>query len=80
MLTKVKPIMDENKTKFVEESGNEITQDGDQQSSGNLSPIEQQGLEWTLTSTWNEYQLYCHQWECTSMNPKYVCYNNYMNV
>ena len=23
-----------------------------------------------LTSTWNEYQLYCHHWECTSTHPK----------
>ena len=23
-----------------------------------------------LTSTWNEYQLYCHRWECTSTHPK----------
>ena len=52
--------MDEGRSELVEERDGESTEDD---SSSNLD---------YLTSTWNEYQLYCHHWECTSTHPKYV--------
>ena len=47
-------IMEEGRSKLVEEREGGSTENESRE----------------LTSTWNEYQLYCHHWECTSTHPK----------